>query len=239
MSFDSLVPHERRRLSIGNPTIRVNLEGISIPTLLCHGYQAIPDHRNSDPPRHCDPDHKNPKRYLVRMRGRAFVLIGVVALAVAAVAGVLVLQSTSRPGGDPGNLVYGRLHLATRAIPSTATNVRTEGSRPTGWTTGCPEFGAASRSGWTRAYFSTTFDDAGVASSQVLGQMNAVLTQQGWTRHDEPTGSGRGTSPHWTLRPHGGREANLFLFPPSGPTEADWLMGVSWQPSGPIGTECP
>jgi hypothetical protein len=166
-------------------------------------------------------------------------VIGVVVLVTVALGGVLIWRSTSRPGGDPGNSMYGRLHLVTQAIPNTATNVRMGAAQPTGWTTGCPEFGAASRSGWTRVYLSATFDDAGVTTSQVLHDVNGVLTLQGWTRHDEPTGSGRGRSPHWTFRPHGGRAANLFLFPPNGSAEADWFMGVSWQPPGPIGSECP
>jgi hypothetical protein len=173
------------------------------------------------------------------MKRRAGLLIGVVVLVVVAVGGVLIWQSSSRTGGDPGNATYSRLRLATRAIPKTANNVRMAAAQPTGWTTGCPEFGAASRSGWTHVYLSVTFEESGVTTSQVLDRVNTVLTEQGWTRHDEPTGPGRGISPHWTLRPHGGRAANLFLFPPNGSTETNWFMGVSWQPPGPIGTECP
>jgi hypothetical protein len=174
------------------------------------------------------------------MRSRAAVVVGaVVAIVVVAVSAVLISQSIARPGGDPGNAIYGRLHLATRAIPDTATNVRMGAAQPTGWTKGCPEFGATSRSGWTRVYFSATFEDTGVTKSQVLADVNAVLDRQGWIRRDEPTGPGRSRSPHWTLRPHGGRLANLFLLPPNATTEPHWFMGVSWQPPGPVGSECP
>jgi hypothetical protein len=178
-------------------------------------------------------------QYPVRMRGRMAAVLVVLVIVVGG--GVVTWRalSPSKPGGDPGNAFYGRLHLATGAIPPTATDVRMESAQATQWTTGCPEFGSGSRSGWTRVYLSATFDDTSLTPSQVLDNVNAVLVQQGWTRHDEPTGPGRGMSPHWTLRPHGGRSADLFLFSPNRSTETDWFMGVSWQPPGPIGSDCP
>jgi hypothetical protein len=174
------------------------------------------------------------------MKGRrAVVLAGVVVPVIVAVGGVVIWQHPARTGGDPGNAIYGRLHLATQAIPTTATDVRMGATQRADWTTGCPEFGAASRPGWTRVNLSATFADTDMTTSQVINDVDGALTNQGWTRHDEATSPGRGPSPHWTLRPDGGRVANLFLFPPDGSIETDWFMGVSWQPSGPIGTECP
>jgi hypothetical protein len=173
------------------------------------------------------------------VRVRVVLLVGVAALVLLVVILVVILPTPFRAGGDPGNATYARLRLATRAIPSTAVNVHREAAEPTGWTAGCPEFGSASHVGWTRVYLSATFDEPGVTTSQVLDEVGAALTHQGWIRHDEPTGPGRGPSPHWTLRPRRGRTADLFLFPANGSSESNWFMGVSWQPPGPIGTNCP
>jgi hypothetical protein len=157
------------------------------------------------------------------------------AVLIVAVAGLFLWSPWSRPGGDPGNAVYHRLHDdVVHAIPADASAVRMGVNTTVRWVGGCSEI-AGARSGWTEAYVTVQFVDTRQSRAVALGTIAQTFERQGWIRHDVSPDPKQGKVPHWVLDVHQGQLASAFAFgDPNG-----WFISASWQPPGPVGQPCP
>jgi len=148
---------------------------------------------------------------------------------------VIGLAGCSQPSSEPSKQVLKILKKTKAAIPAGAMDVAIRPATAV-WVQPCPEFPNA-HAGWSSDEVAIGFTDES-PSAEVLAGIDAVLSRQGWQRHDQVITRGQGTVPHWTLATSFGPKANLYAFQaPAG--SGNWFVRPSWQPPGPRSEGCP
>ena len=134
-----------------------------------------------------------------------------------------------------GSQIFSRVLAIRNAVPSNASDVRTQSSVAS-WVTGCAGI-PGSRPGWTTDQASVMFIDAS-SRATVTESIDDALKRQGWQRHDSKPNPSAGRLPHWTLDVTSAHVVQAWAFP-VGPGTYHWSFSASWSPPGPRGQGCP